>query len=215
MLKVINVSYDICKYGPAIAHPTITIEFEPVDEYQGNLFEDLKATIDKKGLIEAYNEAINYKNEVFFLFKGRIFQKDNIPVYQELFNEISKEAAQVQKTLLDAHTITVNQMRPPYFMWEGIPQDFTGVENAYNDFNIPFVILEKGIDYSPIALQQIMNHPFGTVFVKWTGPEAIDLFKEIKETFHGMKCFLMADSFHYEDAKKFALENKCCLYQIQ
>ena len=212
MLKIKSVTYDIMDHGPAIAHPVITIDFEPVESYDGDLFEDLKKKITEAKLDDVYAEAINYKQIVYFLFKGRIFQKENIPVYQDLFDKISREAANMQKPLLESHTITVNMMKPPFFMWEGLPQDFTGVESAYNDFNVPYAILDGSSEYSPIALQQIMNHPYGTVFIEWNS-KAKELYKEIEETFHGLKSFLIAKAgYDYNEAKKFALENKCCLY---
>ena len=42
MLKINNVSYDICTKGPAISHPTLILDFEPVESYDGDLFEDFK-----------------------------------------------------------------------------------------------------------------------------------------------------------------------------
>jgi hypothetical protein len=212
MLKINNVSYDICTKGPAISHPTLILDFEPVESYDGDLFEDFKKLLEKENLIDVYNEAINYKQNIYFLFRGRIFQKENIPIYQDLFEKISKESANIQKPLLDAHKININQMKPPFFMWEGIPEDFTGIENAYTDFNVPYAIISKDTGYSPIALQQILNNPFGSVFIEWND-DAPELYKDIEEMFHGIKSFLMASPEKYEEAKKFALENKCCLYK--
>lgn len=215
MLKIDSIKYDLCTKGPAIAHPVITVELSPTDLDSGvDIFEDFKKKIEDGGLQEAYSEGISYKQNVYFLLKGRIFQKDNIEEYRKIFNGISKEAADYQKALMAAHTINVGQLKPPFFMWEGIPQDFTGVDSAYNDFNVPYVYLDSKSEYSPVALQQVMNHPYGTVFIKWDEPNgaAEKLWTEINEMFHGYKCFLVGDSDHWSSAKKFALDNGCCLY---
>lgn len=214
MLKIDSIKYDLCTKGPAISHPTIIVEFSPTDIDSGvDIFEEFKKKIESEGLTDAYSEGLSYKQNVYFLFKGRIFQKENLDEYRKVFNGISKEAADIQKALMNAHTINVGQLKPPFFMWEGIPQDFTGVDSAYNDFNVPYVVLDSKSEYSPVALQQVMNHPFGTVFVRWDGlGEAEELWNEINEMFHGFKCFLIADSLHWSSAKKFALDHGCCLY---
>ena len=212
MIKIKDVNYDLCDRGPAIAHPVIIVDFENVDSYDGNLFEDFKKIIEEKEISDAYNDAINYNQSVYFLFKGRIFEKDSIEQYRTLFTDISKDAANLQKALREAGTINAGQMKPPFFMWEGIPQDFTGVDSAYNDFNVPYSVIDKDTDYSPIALQQIMNHPFGTVFISWKDKSSGEFFKEILNTYQ-YKCFLTAKyGKAYEEAKEFALKNKCCLY---
>ena len=71
MIKIKDVSYDLCNRGPAIAHPVIIVDFENVDSYDGNLFEDFKKIIEEKELSDPYNDAINYNQNVYFLFKGR------------------------------------------------------------------------------------------------------------------------------------------------
>lgn len=213
MLKIKSVEYKLCTRGPAIAHPILVIDFESVESYDGVLFDDFKAAISAAGLEDVYQSAINYKQNVFFLFKGRLFTKENIPLYTDLFTSISRESAQLQKTLMDAHTINVGQLRPPFFMWEGIPQDFTGVENAYTDFNIPYVILDETTEYSQIALQQILNHPMGTVFIRWVdGKKTPKFYAEFEEAFHAAKVFLLADVKHFDEAKEWALKNQCCVY---
>lgn len=215
MLKISKVSYDLCERGPAIAHPVIIVEFDNVEE-QHDLVAEFDEAIEKANLQNTYKEACSYKQAIYFLFKGRIFTKENIPLYMELFNKISKDAADLQKALLAAKTINVGQLKPPFFMWEGIPQDFTGVENAYTDFNIPYVVIDETTEYSQIALQQILNHPMGTVFIRWTSKEATPTFiKDFEDTFHGYHVFLLAKKDVFKEAKSWALENAYCLYLDQ
>lgn len=216
MLKIKDVSYDICTRGPAIAHPVISIDFESVENSDNNeekLIDVLKKKTEEKGLSNAYSHALDWKQEVYFLFKGDIFSPENIECYRELFTDISREAAIHQKDLLDQGVINVGMLRPPFFMWEGIPKRFTGKESAYDDFNVPYVVIDEETEYSPVALQQIMNHPNGTTFIRWKNEEKSAAFiEEVREMFHGFKCFVLASKDKFEEAKKFCLENGYALY---
>lgn len=224
MLKITDITHKICTYGPAIGHPVLVIAFEKVEE-EGTvdaLFDDFKAKLERWGLTAAYNRAINGKLETYILLEGDdIFMKDEIENYRGFLTKISTESALLQKDFLSQGKITVDRMRPPFFMWEGVPTQFTQVHNsereaipssAYDDFNVPYAVLKRDSKYSPIALQQMMNNPFGTVFVRWEGEKSKDFIEEIRKTFNGFKTNILVD---YKDKGKvfpWALENGYVTY---
>lgn len=219
MLQIKKISYEICKYGPAIAHPVVVVDFDKSDT-KTDLWEDFKNEIKDK--FEApYERAINGQLETYFIFRGDIFEGDSILDYELLMNKISIESADKQKDLIAQGKMTTDKLRPPFFMWEGVPKHFTKVTHsdkqdwrmsAYDDFNIPYAILTKDCEYSPIALQQLMNNTFGTVFVVWEDESSKDLIEEIRNTFHGFKVFILSDKTNWKIAEKYALENGYSIY---
>lgn len=219
MLKIKKINYEICKYGPAIAHPVLSVEFESAEKVS-DLWEDFKKKIKDK--FEApYERAINGQLETYFIFKGDIFEGDSILDYELLMNKISIESADKQKELIAQGKMTTDKLRPPFFMWEGVPKHFTKVSHsdkqdwrmsAYDDFNIPYAILTKDCGYSPIALQQLMNNTFGTVFVVWEDESSKDLIEEIRTTFHGFKVFILSSKTNWKVAEKYALDNGYSIY---
>lgn len=220
MLKLKSLKYEICKYGPAIAHPVIIIELEPVSK-ETDLFATFRAAIKDKGLEAAYDRAINGKLETYFVLRGDIFENENILVYEDLMNKISIESAEVQKDLIAQKKMTTDKLRPPFFMWEGVPKRFTKVSHsdkqdfrlsAYDDFNIPYAIISKDCGYSPIALQQMMNNTFGTTFVVWEDESSKDLVEEIRTACNGFKCFILAPKSKYKEAEQYALDNGYTVY---
>lgn len=220
VLKLRSLKYEICKYGPAIAHPVIVVELGPTEK-SIDLFTTFRAVIKDKGLEAPYERAINGKLETYFVFKGDIFENENILVYEDLMNKISIESAETQKDLIAQKKMTTDKLRPPFFMWEGVPTHFTKVAHsdkqdfrlsAYDDFNIPYAIISKDCGYSPIALQQMMNNTFGTTFVLWEDESSKELVEETRKVCNGFKCFILAPKSKYKEAEKYALENGYTIY---
>lgn len=218
MIRLKEVTYNLCAYGPAIAHPILTIEFEHSTEERTpeELWSDIQEMIQGRvSLRDAYNLATSWKQTVYFLFKGPIFDdKESVEAYRFVFDAISRESAQMQRALLDAHTINAGQMRPPFFMWEGVPTVFTGTDSKYNDFNVVYTVLNSKTEYSPIALQQFMNNPFGTVLIEWEDLEKTQSFLDsLLGQLPWIRCFLYcSDVKKFAEAKDYALKNNICLY---
>jgi hypothetical protein len=219
MIKIDRVDYTLCTLGPARGHPIIDIFFEQTaDDEDYDIFKDFKKRIEDKNYDKFYERAINGQLETYFEFnEGFILDSKNIKYFEALYDGISSESIELQKEMRKNNKITLGGIRPPFMMWKGIPDTFTGGANSYEYFNVPYVVIDNTTEYSQIALQQIVNHTYAKILVKWIGNgKDEDFINEIRDTYSAAyyKIMIISEPNKRKEAEEFCLDKGFCYYPI-
>lgn len=194
MLKIRKVEYKLMDFGPDIGYPTIVIKFEkddpkvqdkPEDVEAYDIYGDLISRIHAQNLDEIYTRAIDGSLRAHFQFcGGAILLAKNEPLKEKLlYDGISQASLDLQKDMRKEGLKTFGDVRPPFFMWTGIPKICSGTRLAYENYNTAYTVLNADTDFSPVALQEILNKTYSNCFIEYRDEKDLDLFEELQEDY--------------------------------
>lgn len=217
MLKIRDVEYKLMDYGPDIGYPTLVLKFEhddastPNDEKEVenyDIYGDFISRINEKGLNDIYTRGIDGSLRAHFCFVGNaILLAKNEPLKQKLlFDGIMQKSLDLQKDMRKEGLKTFGDIRPPFFMWSGIPKICSGMRLAYENYNTAYTVINADTDFSPIALQEILNKDFSNVFIEYRSDKEFELYNELCEQFKYWKISFICTRKNFEKVSKFCLE---------
>jgi hypothetical protein len=175
-VKINNVTCGIPGAGPAVGQKTLMIEIGEGPTYDFSredvvfpLYSDFKTIIDSDPkLSQAYREAIDGSMGCFITFKGgEIEKQENDAEFEAFFTLISHDSITLQKTIIGMGTKGIknpSQLNPPFLIFCGIPQVFTGRRDWYQHFRAVIARIYND-DYSQVALKEMMNHQFSSAIL--------------------------------------------------
>ncbi|MCF0125605.1 MAG: hypothetical protein HUJ68_07605 [Clostridia bacterium] len=222
MLKIKEIKYEIENKGPANGHPEISIYFEEdeavyhIDEEgRYSLYKDFKDQLAKMpvDVNDAYHRACDGSQETFFKFNGsEIIKDENFEQFQEFAEEISKDSLEIQKALLAEGKLKFQGLKPPYYLWEGIPEVITN-KSAYELFNNPYAIIKNTDTINQLALVQVLQHDHGHVYADWVGNgKDADFINNLRNTFKFYKVVIISKPSLRKEAEEFCLKNGYVTY---
>jgi len=163
-LQINNLEYGLIPFGPGYGERGIIIDIGEISDITEEstlttLFEKLKIKIKELDLEKQWLTAIDGTNSTFLLFKGNngIEKEENQPEWDNFNRQLSKESVQIQMTL----KLRPDQLKPPFCIWFGKPENFTGNRLFYEYFNCIYGIIEN--NFNPLATQEIVNHKFSAI----------------------------------------------------
>lgn len=217
MLKIREVKYKLMDYGPDIGYPTIVVKFEPdsvdikddpdaVEHY--DIYGDFISRINEQGLTDYYTRAIDGSLRCHFCFTGSaiLLAKNQSLKDKLLFDGISQKSLDLQKDMRKNGMKVFGDIRPPFFMWSGLPKICTGTRLGYENFNTAYTVINADSDFSPIAVQEILNKDFSNVFIEYRDEKDYELYKELIEQFKFWKINFICARKDYERVTEICLK---------
>jgi hypothetical protein len=188
-------------FGAAIGQRALLIETEDDETSTESIVDSFKNAI--KEFEKEYYNALNGSHSVFFILTGRIIENAFAKQLEELCIGISKEAVTVQKTL----KLTPDKIKPPFLVWAGNPIEMSSIRqktgDAYQYFNVVYILLNGKTDYNAMGLQQMLNHNFSMLCIK----DDILFLNHLKRKFNLTNKVCLISSKDHEKAQKECLTN--------
>jgi hypothetical protein len=193
MLKIKNIKYGIIPTGPAIGVSAIQISFKEIEgsyepddfdtgkekwvqnqqtriitEHPRELLEGFIEVLKKEELLPQYEMATNAGQSCFIVYMGgEIDKPENFAEFNRFQTDLSNKAWNYQVY----SGRKVNEMKPPYSIFVGVPSYMTGKNQFYESFNVTYPIInisdgENNNKFNTLALQECFNGPFSlaTIF---------------------------------------------------
>jgi hypothetical protein len=208
MLKIKKIEYGIVPTGPALGVSAIQLFFEEVEgeyelddfdtgkqkwtqnqnriieEHPRELINQFIEIIKKKELLAHYERATNASQSCFIVYMGGIIDKpENFVEFNRFQTDLSNAAWNYQ--IYEGKK--VNELRPPYTIFVGIPTYMTGKNQFYEGFNTiyPVIHLSDGANnakFNSLALQECFNGPFSLATIFFENGNESDI-HDLKQKF--------------------------------
>jgi hypothetical protein len=176
-----SIKYGLVPFGPASGCRAFLIDIRAGEAKQGShLMAELEHQIEMKGLYHQFTSAIDGTNssQIYFL-GGDIEQLENSREWDEFAKALSKRSLETQQALK-----RIDQMKPPFMGWVGVPTVFSSTREFYQNFNLCMAMYAD--KFSALAMQEILNHQFSSII-------GIDLdtdtLKELSKSYRTLKIY--------------------------
>jgi hypothetical protein len=211
MLTLNKIEWGLVPYGPATGKRALLIDFGENDEVfdsnnEKTLYQEFKNKIVEIGYSDYYLSAVNGSHSTFLFFIGGSIEKDVHQAQWDQFNLLmTRDSIDVQKTL----RLSPDKLKPPFCIWAGTPTVFSSKRQFYQYFNCIYAILDEKSNFSPLALQEVLNHQFSIIAYKIQ-----DTFTSVEKLgeFNLVNKLNLIDMKNLEYAREYALQNNYRYY---
>lgn len=211
MLKIKEIKYKLMDFGPDIGYPTLVIKFEDTEQEEKDydIYKDLISKINEQNLNDIYTRAIDGSLRAHFCFVGsEILLAQNDKLKEDLlYKGISQASLDLQKDMRKEKMKVFGDIRPPFFMWAGIPKVCSGTRLAYENFNTAYTVLNSDTDFSSVALQEILNKTYSNCFIEYRNEKDLKLLEELQEDYKYWKIDIICKPNNKDKVIPFCLKN--------
>lgn len=210
MLKIRELKYKLMDFGPDIGYPTLVVKFEDTEQEEKDydIYKDFISKINEQNLNSIYIRAIDGSLRAHFCFVGSaILLAQNDKLKEDLlYKGISQASLDLQKDMRKEKMKVFGDIRPPFFMWAGIPKVCSGTRLAYENFNTAYTVLNSDTDFSSVALQEILNKAYSNCFIEYRNEKDLEFLEELQEDYKYWKIDIICKPSNKDQVIPFCLK---------